>query len=202
VKIEKEYSFEGPNGKVTLADIFEGSSQLIIYHFMLGPDDTEGCPSCSFVTDNFPSFRQHLHARNTTLALVSRAPLEKIEIFKKRMGWNIPWYSSFGSDFNYDFNATNDAAIAPVFSNWEDSNALLKRGQVYFTRGEQSAISVFVSGPQAEIYHTYSAYQRGIDRFLVTNQLLDLTPQGRGDNLPKGVKVKAWAHHDKYVEDE
>ena len=198
MKVEKEYTFEGPKGKVTLADIFEGRKQLIIYHFMLGPDDTEGCPSCSFMVDNIPAYLQHLNSRDTTIALISRAPLEKIESFKKRMGWTIPWYSSFGTDFNYAFSATNDSAVAPVTSNWEDTDALLKKGQIYYTKGEQSGLSVFISGPQEAVYHTYSAYQRGVDRFLATNILLDATPQGRQDTLPKGVKIMSWPHHDRY----
>jgi predicted dithiol-disulfide oxidoreductase (DUF899 family) len=198
VKVEKEYTFEGPEGKVILADIFAGRKQLIIYHFMLGPDDTEGCTGCSFVADNIPPYLQHLHSRDTTFALISRAPWEKIESFKKRMGWTMPWYSSFGTDFNYYFSATNDPAIAPVTSNWEETNVLLAKGQDYYTKGEQSGLSVFIAGPQEAVYHTYSAYQRGIDRLLATNLLLDTTPQGRQDDLPKGVKALGWMHHDKY----
>jgi predicted dithiol-disulfide oxidoreductase (DUF899 family) len=198
VKMEKEYTFSGPSGKLTLADLFEGRKQLIIYHFMLGPDDTEGCVGCSFLADNFPTYLQHLHSRDTTFAMISRAPLEKIEAFKKRMGWTMPWYSSFGTDFNYHFHATNDEAVAPVMSNWEGKKVLEEKGKVYFINGEQSGLSVFIIGPQKAVYHTYSAYERGIDGFLVTNKLLDTTPLGRQDQLPKGVKAIGWLHHDKY----
>lgn len=110
VKLAKQYTFDGPNGKITLPDLFEGRKQLIVYHFMLGPDDAAGCEGCSFLTDNLPSSLAHLRARNTSLVLISRAPLEKTESFKKRMGWNFPWYSSSESDFNYDFHATLDGS--------------------------------------------------------------------------------------------
>jgi predicted dithiol-disulfide oxidoreductase (DUF899 family) len=113
VKLDKEYVFEGIDGKASLLDAFEGRRQLIIYHFMFGPDDNEGHNSCSLLVDNI-SHEEHLHALETTIALVSRAPLSKLLAFKARMGWTIPWYSSFGSDFNYDFHVTNDESIAPV----------------------------------------------------------------------------------------
>jgi predicted dithiol-disulfide oxidoreductase (DUF899 family) len=117
VKIDKEYTFDGPNGKVALADLFDDRKQLIVYHFMLAPEDEAGCPGCSFLADNLPSSLTHLNSRNTTLVLVSRAPLEKIESFKKRMGWNYPWFSSFGTDFNYDFHVTMDEDVAPLSYN-------------------------------------------------------------------------------------
>jgi predicted dithiol-disulfide oxidoreductase (DUF899 family) len=198
VKVEKEYSFDGPNGKVTLADLFDNRKQLIIYHFMLGPDDTEGCPGCSFVGDHIPVHLEHLHSRDTTFVMISRAPLDKIEAFKKRMGWKIPWYSSFGSDFNYHFHATNDEAVAPVTSNWQDTKILLEKRQDYYTSGEQSGMSVFIVGPQKAVYHTYSAYERGLDRLLVTYQLLDVTPLGRQDGPLKAI---GWLLHDKYDAD-
>jgi predicted dithiol-disulfide oxidoreductase (DUF899 family) len=119
VKIDKEYTFEDlQGGKHTLADLFQGRKQLIVYHFMLGPDDEAGCPGCSFLTDNLPSSLTHLNAANTTLVLVSRAPIAKIEQYKKRMGWDFPWYSSFGTDFNWDFNVSLDEAVkSPVVYN-------------------------------------------------------------------------------------
>lgn len=198
VKVDKEYTFQGPNGPLTLTDLFESRKQLIIYHFMLSPDDTEGCLGCSFLADNFPPYLQHLHSRDTTFAMVSRAPLDKIEAFKKRMGWTMPWYSSFGSDFNYHFHATNDEGVAPVMSNWEDKAALEEKGKLFFTRGEQSGLSVFIVGPQGKVYHTYSAYERGLDGLLGTNTLLDFTALGRQDQLPKGIKALGWLHHDRY----
>lgn len=111
IQLDKEYTFDGPDGKATLSELFEGRKQLIVYHFMLAPDDTAGCSGCSFLVDNLPSSLAHLHARNTSLVLISRAPLEKIEAFKKRMGWTFPWYSSFESDFNYDFYVSLDGSI-------------------------------------------------------------------------------------------
>jgi predicted dithiol-disulfide oxidoreductase (DUF899 family) len=165
---------------------------------MLGPDDAEGCVSCSFLADHFPTYLQHLNSRDTTLAMISRAPLEKIEAFKERMGWTMPWYSSFGTDFNYHFHATMDEAVAPVMSNWQEKNILQAQGKLYYTKGEQSGLSVFSIGPDKAVYHTYSAYERGLDRFVATHQLLDTTPLGRQDNLPKGQKVVGWLYHDKY----
>lgn len=118
VKVDEEYIFENPEGRYTLAELFQGRKQLITYHFMLGQDDDAGCPGCSFLTDNLPSSVAHLNAANTTLALVSSAPVAKIEQYKKRMGWSFPWYSSFGSKFNWDFNVSLDEAkISPVIYN-------------------------------------------------------------------------------------
>lgn len=198
VKVDEPYSFHGLNGPLALADLFEGRKQLIIYHFMLGPDQKEGCVGCSFVADNVPVYLQHLHSRDTTFAMISRAPLEQIEAFKKRMGWTMPWYSSFGSDFNYHFHATNDESVAPVMSNWEDKESLEQKGKLFFTRGEQSGLSVFIVGPQGGVYHTYSGYERGVEGLLVTNQLLDLTARGRQDQLPHGIKALGWLLHDRY----
>ena len=143
VRIEKDYVFEGPNGRCTLGDLFEGRHQLIVYHFMFDPSWDEGCPSCSFLVDNIGHLG-HLHARNTSLALVSRAPLSKIAPFKKRMGWTIPWYSSFGGDFNYDFHVTLDEAVTPAEYNYRDMAELIQRGEAYFTQGESHGLSVFL----------------------------------------------------------
>ncbi len=128
VKLEKDYAFEGPCGTTSLLDAFEGRRQLIVYHFMFGPDDDEGHNSCSLIVDNI-SHAEHLHARDTTIALVSRAPLEKLLRFKARMGWTIPWYSAFGSDFNYDFHVTNDESIGPVEYNYKDKATLIDRAR-------------------------------------------------------------------------
>jgi predicted dithiol-disulfide oxidoreductase (DUF899 family) len=127
VKIEKDYAFEGPGGKVRLLDLFGGRRQLLVYHFMFDPSWDEGCPSCSFLVDNIGHLA-HLHARKTFLTLVSRAPLAKIERFKKSMGWTVPWYSSFGSDFNYDFHVTLDESVAPVEYNDRDKSELVRKG--------------------------------------------------------------------------
>jgi predicted dithiol-disulfide oxidoreductase (DUF899 family) len=126
VKIDKEYTFEDPKGKYTLADLFQGRKQLIVYHFMLGPDDEAGCPSCSFVADNLPSSLTHLYAADTTFVLISRAPVAKIEQYKKRMGWDFPWYSSFGTEFNWDFNVSLDKDVkSPVIYNCMQCRCLL-----------------------------------------------------------------------------
>ena len=156
VKIEKQYFFEGPNGKVSLLALFEGRRQLIIYHFMFGPDWDEGCQVCSFLVDNIGHLA-HLHARDTSLVLVSRAPSAKIEPFKTRMGWSIPWVSSYGSDFNADLSATAD----------DD--------------GEYGGVSVFLREGE-DIFHTYMTTDRGNDILHGTYNYLDLTPLGRQES--------------------
>ena len=188
-EIKKEYVFEGPEGRRTLADLFEGKQQLLVYHFMFEPDDDEGCPSCSFVADNFAGSLVHLAARDTAFAVISRAPLDKIERFKKRMGWSFPWFSSFGSDFNYDFQVTLDEShteynYAPV------SAQPPNRPQ----EGEREGLSVFLRDG-GRLFHTYSTYQRGIDPFLNTYNFLDLTPLGRQeeDGIMQWIR-----YHDKY----
>ncbi|RDL40744.1 Uncharacterized protein BP5553_00723 [Venustampulla echinocandica] len=185
VKLEKEYHFTGPNGQVTLGDIAGGNKQLIVYHFMLSPDDEVGCTGCSFLADNLPSSLGHLNSRDTALVLVSRAPLEKIEKFKTRMGWDFPWYSSFGSDFNYDFHASLDSDVTPPEYNYKPSKRTSK--------GEAPGLSVFFKEGD-DIFHTYSTYERGLDILLGTHTLLDLTPLGRQDeNGPVD-----WKLHDEY----
>jgi len=182
VKIDKEYTFENPNGKSTLAELFQGRKQLIVYHFMLGPEDEAGCPGCSFLADNLPSSLTHLNAADTTLVLVSRAPVAKIEQYKKRMGWDFPWYSSFGTDFNWDFNVSLDEAVVkPVIYNYKPMEKPFK--------GEHTGLSVFYKQGN-NLFHTYSTYARGLDGLLVTNHLLDLTPLGRQD--------VNWKRHDEY----
>ncbi len=206
VRIDKEYVFDSPGGKVRLDDLFDGRGQLIIYHFMFDPTWDEGCPSCSFLVDNIGHLA-HLHARKTSLALVSRAPLAKIEPYRKRMGWTVPWYSSFGSDFNYDFHVTMDEAVAPVEYNSRDKAELLHRGESYFTRGESHALSVFLRNA-GSIFHTYSTYARGADLLLGTYNYLDLTPLGRQEDWedPPGRSdgpFMAWVRrHDEYDDDE
>jgi predicted dithiol-disulfide oxidoreductase (DUF899 family) len=188
-EIKKEYVFQGPEGRRTLANLFEGKRQLLVYHFMFDPDHDEGCPACSFVADNFASSLVHLAARDTAFAVISRAPLDKIDRFKKRMGWSFPWVSSFGTDFNYDFHVTLDDDhtvynYAPVSAQPAD------RPQ----EGEREGLSVFLRDG-GRLFHTYSTYQRGIDSFLNTYNFLDLTPLGRqeGDGIMRWVR-----HHDKY----
>jgi predicted dithiol-disulfide oxidoreductase (DUF899 family) len=201
VEIEKEYPFEGPAGQLRLLDLFEERRQLIIYHFMFHRDRGEGCPGCSFMVDNFPHL-SHLHARATTLALVSRAPLAELEPFKKRMGWTVPWYSSFESDFNYDFHATTDDAVAPVEYNYRAKAELEVLGQTYHIKGEQPGLSVFLRDGN-RVYHTYSTYGRGLDLVITTYNFLDLTPFGRGEGwggMPDldGTGQDWLRYHDRY----
>jgi predicted dithiol-disulfide oxidoreductase (DUF899 family) len=177
VKIEKDYVLEGPDGKTSLLDLFEGRKQLIVYHFMFSPDDEEGHNSCSLLVDNI-SHATHLHANNTTIALISRAPLAKLSRFKTRMGWTVPWYSSFGSDFNYDFHVTNDESVAPVEYNYKDKATLIEKGTPWYISGEWQGLSVFLRDGD-DVFHTYSAYERGIDALVNTYTYLDLTPLGR-----------------------
>lgn len=189
VAIEKEYVFQGPEGRRTLADLFEGKRQLLVYHFMFEPHHDEGCPACSFVADNFASGLVHLAALDTAFAVISRAPLDKIKLFQKRMGWNFPWLSSFGTDFNHDFQVTLDEKhtvhnYAPVSAQPSD------RPQ----EGEREGLSVFLRDGK-RLFHTYSTYQRGIDSFLNTYNFLDLTPLGRQEE--EGI-MRWLRHHDKY----
>jgi predicted dithiol-disulfide oxidoreductase (DUF899 family) len=194
VAIDKEYAFAGPKGTLGLLDLFEGRQQLIVYHFMFDPDWDEGCPMCSFLTDNLPNLVHLRDARNTSLVLVSRAPLVKITPFKQRMGWTIPWYSSFGSDFNYDFHVTQDEAVAPFEYNFRDKTELQQAGMTSFESGEQPGLSVFLRDGKT-IFHTYSTYARGLDLLLGTYNYLDLTPLGRQEDGPG---PNDFLHHDRY----
>ncbi|MGG3573958.1 DUF899 domain-containing protein [Bacillus gobiensis] len=195
VQIDKNYVFEGSEGETNLLRLFDGRNQLIVYHFMLDPTWEEGCTNCSFVVDNFGHL-SHLHAYDTSLVLVSRAPLAKIDAFKKRMGWNVPWVSSFGSDFNYDFHVTMDESVAPVMYNYLNKEELEQKGETWFLKGEQPGVSVFLRDGN-NIYHTYSAYTRGLDLLMTTYNYLDLTPMGRNESIP-GEWVR---HHDRYQSD-
>jgi predicted dithiol-disulfide oxidoreductase (DUF899 family) len=192
VRVEKEYRFDSPRGKVMLADLFGGRSQLIIYHFMFGPEWKEGCPSCSFVCDHMDGALPHLAARDVSLVMVSRAPLAKIEGFKKRMGWRFPWVSSSGGDFNYDFHASftpQQRAAGKVDYNYTTQP---------FPSEEAPGASVFYRDPETgQIFHTYSTYARGLDPLVGTYTLLDLVPKGRDED---GFAFSmAWLrHHDRY----
>ena len=199
VLVPKTYTFTGPNGEVTLSDLFAGRHQLIVYHFMLGPDDEEGCSGCSFLADHIPNL-SHLKHRDTTFVVVSRAPFEKITAFKKRMGWTFPWYSSAGSDFNYDLHVTLDENVAPAMYNYrtkQEADAIGKRTPV---KGDFPGLSVFLKEEDKEgerIFHTYSSYARGGEFLLTTYKLLDITPLGRQESSEK----MGFLHHDKYDEE-
>lgn len=181
VKIGKEYTFEGPNGKVKLSELFEGRRQLIVYHFMFHPEWDEGCPSCSLLVDNIGHL-SHLHARNTTLVLVSRAPLEKLMNYKKRMGWSPPWYSSMNSDFNYDFHATMNEKKESTEYNYQEKTEMIK--SLDGKSAEVPGTSVFLRDGNS-VFHTYSSYARGGDLLLGTYNWLDLTPLGRQEDWEK-----------------
>lgn len=190
-KVTKPYVFEGPKGKETLADLFGDRSQLIVYHFMLGPDWKEGCPSCSFISDHIDGSVVHLAARDVRLVVVSRAPLKQIEAFKKRMGWRFHWVSSNVTDFNYDYQVSmtkEELAKGEVYYNYKMQQ---------FPSEERPGTSVFYKDGAGNIFHTYSSYSRGLDIFIGAYNWLDITPKGRDEEgLKHGM---AWVrHHDKY----
>jgi predicted dithiol-disulfide oxidoreductase (DUF899 family) len=192
VRVEKNYLFDGPRGKESLSDLFEDRSQLIVYHFMYGPDWEEGCPSCSFWADNYNGIVVHLNQRDISLVAVSKAPFDKLVRYRERMGWNFKWVSSFVNEFNRDFRVS--------FSQEE-----IDSGEVYYNYGptrfpstEAPGISVFFKNSRQEIFHTYSCYARGLDMLNGAYHLMDLTPKGRDeDNLPYSM---AWLRrHDSYL---
>lgn len=192
VLIEKDYVFDGPNGEARLVDLFEGRRQLIIYHFMFGPGWGQGCKHCSFIVDNI-GHPAHLHSRDTTIALISRAPRTEIAPFQERMGWILPWYSSNGSSFNYDFHTTLDESVTPVEYDYRDKETLERDGEPYYTEGEQGGISVFLRDGE-DVLHTYSVYGDKMEFLNGTLNYLDLTPLGRQDS-----PGRPWLrHHDKY----
>jgi predicted dithiol-disulfide oxidoreductase (DUF899 family) len=181
VRIEKDYVFDGPQGKQSLGDLFGGYRQLIVYHFMFDPEWAEGCPGCTGYVNSLGDLSL-LGDRDTTMVLISRAPLAKLEAYKKRMGWTLPWLSSYGSDFNYDFHATLDPAVAPVEYNFRDQAELARRkDEPYFLKGEQHGLSVFFRLGE-EVFHTYSTYARGVEGLTNGFSLLDVTPYGRQED--------------------
>jgi predicted dithiol-disulfide oxidoreductase (DUF899 family) len=192
-RVEKEYVFEGPNGKETLGDLFGGRSQLIVYHFMFGPGWEAGCQSCSFVSDHVDGMLAHLAQRDVTLVMVSRAPLAEIEAFKKRMGWSFKWVSSYGNEFNGDYHVSftaEEMAQGKVYYNYEMSE---------YPSEEAPGTSVFYKNGSGEIFHTYSCYARGGDIFIGTYNYLDITPKGRDEDALDF--TMSWVrHHDRYSE--
>ena len=194
VRVEEEYVFDTPSGKKKLADLFEGRSQLIVYHFMFGPDWEEGCPSCSILGDHIDGSVMHLANRDVTLIAVSRAPLAKIEAFKKRMGWRFKWASSFQSAFNWDYH------VSFTKEEVEKKEMYYNFGRGAFPSEEGPGVSVFYKNASGEVFHTYSSYGRGPEPLMGVYNYLDLTPRGRHEEgLPFPM---AWRrHHDKYEQD-
>jgi predicted dithiol-disulfide oxidoreductase (DUF899 family) len=190
-RVEKEYLFDGPKGKLSLADLFDGRSQLATYHFMFGPDWVEGCPGCSYVSDHMNGAIEHLRARDVSLVLVSRAPKEKLAAFQKRMGWHFPWVSSAACDFNHDFavSFTKEELASGVKA--YNFGTVAPRGE------ENPGMSFFYQDPRGAIFHTYSTFGRGLEAMLGTYAILDRTAKGRDEaNLPMPM---SWVrHHDKY----
>lgn len=175
VRVEKDYRFQRADGEATMAQMFDGRSQLVIYHFMLGPDWEEGCKSCSFWADNFDHIPVHLAHRDITFTAVSRAPLGRIEAYKRRMGWSFPWASSHGGDFNFD----HQVSFTPeqLAGGGGEYNYAPRAPKV----SELPGVSVFYRNDEDEVFHTYSAYARGIDALNGAYQYIDLTPKGRDE---------------------
>jgi predicted dithiol-disulfide oxidoreductase (DUF899 family) len=184
--VEKEYVFEGPNGKETLGDLFDGRGQLVVYHFMFGPDDDAGCKSCSFWADNFNPNVIHLEARDVSFAAVSRAPVEKLEAYRRRMGWGFHWVSSGETDFNFDYGAS--------FAPERLEEKIYNYGSLPPRIQDREGLSVFAK-EDGRLFHTYSAYARGIDLVNTAYNYLDLVPKGRDE----GDRGQDWVRrHDEY----
>jgi predicted dithiol-disulfide oxidoreductase (DUF899 family) len=190
-RVEKSYQFEGLNGTLSLADLFDECSQLIVYHFMFGRNWEEGCKSCSFWADNFNGISIHLDHRDVTFTAVSRAPLAKINAYRKRMGWSFPWVSSYGSDFNFDYHVSftpEEIAAGKAYYNYAVRP---------MTASDEQGVSVFCKNASGEVFHTYSCHGRGIDMLNGAYQYLDLVPKGRDeDGFDFGME---WVRrHDQY----
>src|SRR5271170_3433789 len=191
-KVENGYVFDGPNGKQSLADLFDGRSQLIVSHFMFGPGWQEGCVGCSFRSDHVDGALPHLEHHDVSFVTISRAPLAEIEPFKKRMGWRFRWLSSYGSDFNYDYHVSatkQEIAAGKVYYNYETSD---------FVSEELSGLSFFYKDDAGQIFHTYSTYGRGDEMVVATYMYLDLTPKGRNETGPRNNLTDWVRHHDQY----
>lgn len=190
-RVEKSYVFDTPQGRRTLADLFEGRSQLIVQHFMLGPGWAQGCPSCSYMADHTDGMRVHLAQRDVRLVAISRAPLEEITRFRERMGWQFDWASSNGSDFNFDFHVSftpEEQATGGVYYNYHRTD---------FAAEEMPGVSVFYKNEAGQVFHTYSTFGRGVEVMMGTYQILDLVPKGRDEReVPN--KMEWVRHHDRY----
>jgi predicted dithiol-disulfide oxidoreductase (DUF899 family) len=190
VKVEKDYVFDGPDGKKTLSDLFDGKSQLIVYHFMFGPDWGDGCAHCSFWADHYDSVTLHIGQRDTALVVISRAPFKEIKPFKKRMGWKFNWFSSNKNSFNFDFNV----AFTP--EELKNGKAIYNYEPLDMDIDEREGVSAFYKDSQGDIYHTYSSYARGIDLLNTTYNFIDLTAKGRDEDPEHS---QDWVrYHDKY----
>lgn len=177
VKVDKTYTFETPEGRKTLAELFDGRSQLIVYHFMYGPEWEAGCPGCSFMADHIDGMLPHLNNHDVTMIAVSRAPLEKLTAYKKRMGWSFPWVSSFGSDFNFDYHVSftkEELASGKVMYNYRETPTA-------DAHDELPGLSAFARDEDGAVYHTYSDYARGGEEALGTLMILDRAPKGRNE---------------------
>ena len=184
--------FEGPNGRQTLADLFGGRSQLVVYHFMLGPDWEQGCPSCSYLADHFDGATIHLAHRDVTFLVVSRAPYPQIAKFQKRMGWKFKWVSSFGGDFNFDYQVSfkpEDKRDGEVTYNYTSQR---------FPSDEAPGLSLFFKNDKGEVFHTYSAYARGLDILVGAYNLLDMVPKGQRRGRDPAHTMSWVRHHDRY----
>ncbi len=190
VKVDKAYTFESPGGRVSLADLFEGRSQLVVYHFMFGPGWEEGCKSCSFVSDHLAPAVVHLQARDVAFAAISHAPLAEFTPFKTRMGWTFNWVSAYDSDFNHDYHVSftaEEMAKGKVYYNYD-----LRE----FPVEEAPGLSVFAKDAEGNVYHTYSTYARGLDPLIGTYAVLDLVPKGRDEDSEN---TMSWVrYHDRY----
>jgi predicted dithiol-disulfide oxidoreductase (DUF899 family) len=191
--VETSYVFDGPHGPVSLADLFHNRSQLIVYHFMFGPGWKEGCPSCSFLADHFDGMRVHLADRDVSLVAVSRAPIQEIEPFRKRMGWQFPWVSSHGNRFNFDYHVS----FTP--EEREKGTMEYNYGPFEFPSDEAPGASVFYKDGGGQILHTYSTYARGLDILLGAYNFLDLVPKGRNEEGMKPHPMAWVRHHDRYA---
>jgi predicted dithiol-disulfide oxidoreductase (DUF899 family) len=192
VKVEKSYVFETPRGKATLSGLFGNHSQMMIYHFMLGPDWGAGCPSCSFLADHLDGALPHLEHHDVSLVAVSRAPLAKIEAYKERMGWRFPWVSSFGNDFNYDYHVSftqDELAKGKVFYNFTEIDSAN-------AHDELPGLSSFYKDEGGSVFHTYSSYARGLEEWIGTLMILDRAPKGRNEKSTMDFVKR----HDEYAD--
>lgn len=190
VKVDQDYVFDGPGGTVTLSELFEGRSQLLVYHFMFAPEWTQGCKSCSLLADHYDPAILHLNQRDVSMVTISRAPIDKLMAFRERMGWKFRWVSSNGNHFNQDFGIYFTAAER------EKGLALYNYTKTAPPISDLPGLSVFARDEAGQVYHTYSTYARGLDGFLNVYHLLDITPKGRDE---EGIAGMSWVrHHDRY----